>query len=887
MSFRPPRAGAFLALPLSLLFISAAAAAPSVPAAATPAPEAPFRFVSAVLQTDAKDAIADRVRELGGDVTYTFENLDAVTVRLPADRLDELLADPRVRDASRAHDVRRAVVTPDLSRFAPAFGRSRPPVGDGTTIPVPGAERWRVRSVPVAEIASPGRDVTPGSFLGYDSVTGAAQSWEATGAGEGAVVAIIDSGVYSGHPMIEGNVIGGFNLVPEDEERAIDRDGDGTPENLSFDWDALQNNSHGTMVAGLIAGHAILELPADDPFAESVALNSPESIEIDGDTALLHLMGAAPGASLFGVKVFPYDGGSAPDARVAEAIDRLVTMKRHGELDLDVINMSLSGPVLFDGWNPLDRMVDRATYYGITCVSAAANEGPALITVGSPGSAITSLTAGGAVDPLHTRIAVEVLFGAPPGSGELFYPHGLQVVDFSARGLTGDGRVKPDLIASAFFLFSSNMIDVTGDRIPDVPSFGFGSGTSFATPTVSGCAALLHAWAKHEGRHARAPFIANVLKLGAQPIDGAFSERDQGRGFVSVPAALEELEEGHVWWSGWSDPSHPLAERVRMRGHVSRSTPELGPGETYDYLLEVPDGLAAIEMSFPGFTTGDVQNPFFGDEVQVTVHSAKRGGAGDYVFGGVLEGGESFVWPYPEPGTARVTIGGSLSNYSPVSATWEATSQRAHFEPDWTFVGQLRRDEIDAHPIEVPEGLDALGLRLEWKHDWTRWPTYDLDLWARSPSGAMIPFASIDSPELGLIENPEPGTWTLIVQDFGTVIHRERYRVEAFALNGGPVRAEGVMDAARPRITSVGPNPSRGGTDVSFSLPQRGPVRVRVYDVTGRLVRTVADEVREAGRSEVRWDGKTDGGANAAAGVYFVRLETERGSSSRKVVRMN
>ena len=81
----------------------------------------------------------------------------------------------------------------------------------------------------------------------------------------------------------------------------------------------------------------------------------------------MRLFGTAPETDLFAVKVFPYDGGGAPDARVATAIDRLMTMDRTGNLDIDVINMSLSGPVLFDGWNPLDLMIDAATAQGITC----------------------------------------------------------------------------------------------------------------------------------------------------------------------------------------------------------------------------------------------------------------------------------------------------------------------------------------------------------------------------------------------------------------------------------------------------------------------------------------------------------------------------------------
>ena len=49
-------------------------------------------------------------------------------------------------------------------------------------------------------------------------------------------------------------------------------------------------------------------------------------------------------------------------------------------------------------------------------------------------------------------------------------------------------------------------------------------------------------------------------------------------------------------------------------------------------------------------------------------------------------------------------------------------------------------------------------------------------------------------------------------------------------------------------------------------------VELRLYDVQGRLVRTLVDEVRAAGANEARWDGRNEGGRRAASGVYFCRL---------------
>ena len=146
--------------------------------------------------------------------------------------------------------------------------------------------------------------------------------------------------------------------------------------------------------------------------------------------------------------------------------------------------------------------------------------------------------------------------------------------------------------------------------------------------------------------------------------------------------------------------------------------------------------------------------------------------------------------------------------------------------------------------------------------------------------------ATLDSPELGFVESPEPGEWTFVINDYSTVLHRERYRLEIAALEVERGPTEAVADFARPRILSATPNPSRLATEVAFAVPARGPVEVQVYDVTGRLVRTLARDSFEAGSHSLRWDGRGDAGEQTAAGVYFVKLRTEQGSSTQKLVRL-
>jgi hypothetical protein len=330
--------------------------------------------------------------------------------------------------------------------------------------------------------------------------------------------------------------------------------------------------------------------------------------------------------------------------------------------------------------------------------------------------------------------------------------------------------------------------------------------------------------------------------------------------------------------------------RLGRSGSAHGSSPLLAPGETYHFLLDVPPGLSALHFEFPSVVVGEEQNPLFGDGVEAAVHTAKRGGAGDYVFVSdfFVEPGTEFTYPYPEPGTMRITMAGFLTNHSPVSASFSVSSETEEHHVSRRFRGNLTLSEVDRHELEVPPHLGALGIRLSWEKDWTHFPTADLDLFVGTPDG-IFPVASLDAPELALIEAPSPGLWTFWVGDAGTVDRgRERYLLEIAYLDAADHdHRPALFDLGPPRLVGADPNPFRPDTEVSFVVPGPGRARLRVFDVTGRLVRTLLDSPLDAGAHQVRWSGEDDRGARAASGVYFLRLDTPAGSSSRKVVMLH
>ena len=98
------------------------------------------------------------------------------------------------------------------------------------------------------------------------------------------------------------------------------------------------------------------------------------------------------------------------------------------------------------------------------------------------------------------------------------------------------------------------------------------------------------------------------------------------------------------------------------------------------------------------------------------------------------------------------------------------------------------------------------------------------------------------------------------------------------------VEIRGIQDAGSGgllsptlRLGAAVPNPSSGPVSVSLSLPASGAAAVEVFDLAGRLVRTLADGWLLQGEHEIVWDGLSGSGTAASPGVYFIRAR--RGTS--------
>lgn len=110
-------------------------------------------------------------------------------------------------------------------------------------------------------------------------------------------------------------------------------------------------------------------------------------------------------------------------------------------------------------------------------------------------------------------------------------------------------------------------------------------------------------------------------------------------------------------------------------------------------------------------------------------------------------------------------------------------------------------------------------------------------------------------------------------------------------LNNRPL--EGIVDSTPPaeepklpNVTSLlgaRPNPAPGHADIWFQLESESSVRLEVYDIGGRQVRSLADRVLPAGEHSIRWDGMDDAGHSVGSGIYFYTFRVGGQVETRKL----
>jgi serine protease AprX len=352
--------------------------------------------------------------------------------------------------------------------------------------------------------------------------------------GEDIVWAVVDSGIDETHPHFEMHQ--NLKLDAPLRHRDFTSDNPGAP--------LRDNYGHGTHVAGIIAG----EMPARGKISAMSRQLDENGSPVDVAVRIDAIAGMAARCKLMSLKVLDQDGkgnGTGRASSIIAALQYIQKLNGYGRRIL-VHGVNLSVGYDFEpewfacGQSPLCVEVERLVKSGVVVVVAAGNSGYGFAQSMYQGQVEAGL--GMTInDPGNTDVAITV------GSTHRDMPHIYGVSYFSSKGPTGDGRMKPDLLAPGEKIIScdsaqrlANSRDRptarrTGTKV--VARYREDSGTSMAAPHVSGViAAFLSIRREYINRpdEVKRIFLSSATDLGRVPYF-------QGRGLIDLMRAIQSV----------------------------------------------------------------------------------------------------------------------------------------------------------------------------------------------------------------------------------------------------------------------------------------------------------------------------------------------------------
>jgi hypothetical protein len=257
--------------------------------------------------------------------------------------------------------------------------------------------------------------------------------------------------------------------------------------------------------------------------------------------------------------------------------------------------------------------------------------------------------------------------------------------------------------------------------------------------------------------------------------------------------------------------------------------------------------------------------------------------------GGVLGAGDGFlVFSTPGPPPASINNLGAQSAGAEYAGDWEAAG-----------ITQVRfwlNDVGNADPLEIHFALGNSAAGNFWQYNVGFIPAH----------GSWTPFfVDLGSPAnfTQIIAGTPGSTYDDALKQVDRVLIR--HDLAPYVQSPDPIQADvgvdelvladattGVAPFGRqvPRPLQMAPpypNPSRGPVVLALETFDDATITIQIVDVTGRIVRHAALARAAAGPHLWTWDGSTDSGANAPAGVYLVRAFAPSGGVSRSLIRLS
>jgi len=708
-------------------------------------------------------AVAAYVRDLGGDVTQEYENIEAIAVEVPAARLADVPTIPGARAVWK--DAVIAAPAPVAAATADVAADDAQVIGENDLAQFIGAR--------------------PADYSFNNSLINAASVQAGGNVGQGIITAVIDTGTANAPvvPSLAGTVIGGESFVTND---------------LVQSATSRKNRPHGTWVGTVIAGHANFLFLNTSRLVRSLRIHAPSSVILctlalgcSATSSIVPMIGVAPASKIYALKVFPSTSDSTANSIVVAAMDRAITLRRNfnkgmpsvqvsgdgsedkpfvfNSLKIDVVNMSLGGATLFAGRELEELLTIKMLEVGIAPAISAGNEGFGAMTAGGPGDGIGALGVAAANTATHERVLRDVQFGV--GIGVLYRPttH-TQTADFSARGPTADGRFKPDVTANGFATYAQGSLGV----------LSLVTGTSFSAPTAAGALVLL----RKAVPSASAVNLRNALidTANANILGDKSGLIDQGQGFLDVAAAIARLQSGRRSSRlDFADPDDNVRDNIReigfrtvqfRGGAFSTHVSNLVPGQVAQFFVPtaLDDKLTVTLSHITPENAPANQNQLFGDDLQVTILDAPTS-TNSLLLEPIFIVTDAIISATASPGLVRVAIQGDWTNAGRISADLVITREHVNIGRS-TAEGSVAQGQEATVPFVVPARAAQLNVELSWKGDWSRYPTDDIDLIVQDPAGnSNFAGATINSPERVTIVKPVAGTWLASVEGF--TVHSE------------------------------------------------------------------------------------------------------------------
>jgi hypothetical protein len=708
--------------------------------------------VNVIIQTLSNDysAVVSQINGFGGTVGHMFKYVNALSASVPKSQIVELSANSHVEkifyDAPRHLTAERGASV-DLFRNAPEVAEAD------------GVEAIELTSE-MLESMSP-----ENAWNSY--AMGARPIWPTTNYGAGSLVAIIDTGIWTGNIFFTyTSIIGGVDVSADVGNPAYEG------------WNKQTNYFHGGHVAGIVAANIALAIsPSSTLYRYVLAVERYAGVTfpVSGGRKIMPVPGMAPMADLYIIKVFDHTGGATSTSYIMAGMEWAIQLKEDGT-DVDIVNMSLGGADLFDGRDPEDQLVDLMTSTGITVCASAGNNGPATMTAGArPGGANTAIASGAADHPVQTRAFYDYVYNWPGVGYYLYVSNDIQIDALTSRGPTADGRVKPDVTATGVYVLSAYTVSAGG--------LAWASGTSMASPATAGAVALLNAWAETNVVPASPEDYKQAIKGGAVWLPG-WTQYDQGAGYLNAANSLGVLMADTSYGDVATPlpPPPPLTDISNIpivgSGTYTESFSGLAPGWNKEYIFKALPTTNNIRVTISNVNLG--VDPLGMNALCVHIESAKRTTNGYYVhysyvlgnawfqvtdgstkYKGAVIGGLGDFDDYTrltkiEPGYVKVVIENDWMSYDLASATIEIKVTEEPLPTPDLYLSSTINDGQNIGWLMVPiiGAPKRATLELWWDHSWAMFPTNDLDLIIYWDDGYNYDAATINSPERAKLDNP-------------------------------------------------------------------------------------------------------------------------------------